>query len=194
MILVNNENAHAEDQWNLNSYGPDFDKFDIMNDPVPFIPPYVYQRKDMFKFFYHIGLNLMFDIGFQQAALKTDKETASQNYVQDLTQYNRCPIASINENFFRDKGLIGRMQEQTGDCNWYCKKWKFYSNQEFIRHLDEKQDCFLHYLVLKYMESIYKEEMKGLSRHILFGSQKNKKKVRIPLHPMNPFSIMTYLY
>ena len=34
---------------------------------------------------------------------------------------------------------------------------------------------FLHYLVLKYMESIYKEEMKGLSRHIPFGSKKNKK-------------------
>ena len=107
--------------------------------------------------------------------MKTGKETASQNYVQDLTQYNRCPIASIDEKFFRDKGLIGFMQDQKGDCNWYCKKWKFYSNQEFIRHLDEKQDCFLHYLVLKYMESIYKEEMKGLSRHIPFGGKKIKK-------------------
>ena len=39
----------------------------------------------------------MVNIGFQQAALKTYKETTSQNYVQDLTQYNRCPIASTNE-------------------------------------------------------------------------------------------------
>ena len=70
--------------------------------------------------------------------------------------------------FFRDKGLIGCMQDQKGDCNLYCTKWKFDSNQDFIRHLEEKQDCFLHYLVLKYMESIYKEEMKGLSRHIPF--------------------------
>ena len=59
--------------------------------------------------------------------------------------------------------------------DWCCKKWKFYSNQEFIRHLDEKQDCFLHYLILKYMESIYIEEMKGLLRHIPFGSPPPKK-------------------
>ena len=135
----------------------------------------------------------MFDIGFQQAALETDRGTASQNYARDLPQYNRCPIALINETFFKDKGIIGCMQDQKGDCYLYCKKWKFDSNQDFIRHLEEKQDCFLHYLVLKYMESIYKEEMKGLSRRIPFGSNRNKK-VRIPLHPINPFSILTYLY
>ena len=78
----------------MNSYDPDFDKDDIMNEPVPFEPPYVYQRK------HHIGLISVFDVGFQQAALKTDRETASQNYVRDLTQYNRCPMALINENFF----------------------------------------------------------------------------------------------
>ena len=125
--------------------------------------------------------------------LETDRETASQNCAQDLPQYNRCHIALINETFFRDKGLIGYMQDQKGDRNLYCKKWKFDSNQDFIRHLDEKQDCFLHYSVLKYMESVYKEKMKGLSRHIPFGGKKNKK-VRIPLHPINPFSILTYLY
>ena len=68
------------------------------------------------------------------------------------------------------------MQDQKGDCNLYCTKWKFETNQGFIRHLEEKQDCFLHYLVLKYMESIYKEEMKGLSRYIPFGGKKNKSK------------------
>ena len=69
-------------------------------------------------------------IGFQQAALETDRETASQNYVQDLTQYNRCPIALINETFFREKGLIGCMQDQKGDHNLYCKNGKFVSNQD----------------------------------------------------------------
>ena len=43
----------------------DFDQDHIMNELEPFDPPYVYQRKDMFKFVYHIGLILMFDIGFQ---------------------------------------------------------------------------------------------------------------------------------
>ena len=159
---------------NLLNYDPDFDEDDIMNEPKPFDPPFVYQRKDMFKFFYHIGLTLMFDIGFQQAVLETDKGTASQNYTRDLPQYNRCPMALLNETFFRDKGLIGCMQDQKGDCSLYCTKWKFETNQGFIHHLDEKQDYFLHYLVLKYMESIYKEEMKGLSRHIPFGGRKKK--------------------
>ena len=63
----------------------------------------------------------MFDIGFQQAVLKTDRETASQNYVQDLPQYNQCPIVLINETFFRDKGLIRCIQDQKGYRNLYCK-------------------------------------------------------------------------
>ena len=105
MILVNNKNADALIQWDLKNYDFDFDEDAIMNEPQPFDPPNVYERKDLFKFFYHIGLILMFDIGFQQAALETDKGTASQNYAQDFPQYNRCSIALIIETFFRDKGL-----------------------------------------------------------------------------------------
>jgi len=193
VILVDNKNANAQAHWYDQNYDSDFDQLDVNNDLDPFTPPYAYQRKDMFKFFYHIGLNSMFDIGFQQAALETNPVPTSQNFVRDLTKYNRCPMAPINEKFFKEKGLIGCMQRQKGDHNLFCTKWKFDSNQEFIRHLDEKQDCFLHYLLLKYMESIYKEEMKGLSRHIPFRNTK-KKKVRIPLNPINALSKLTYLY
>ena len=47
MILVNNKNADAQIQWDLTNYDSDFDQDDIMNEPKPFDPPYVYQRKDM---------------------------------------------------------------------------------------------------------------------------------------------------
>ena len=118
MIIVNNKNAHAEDQWNLSNINSSFDEDDIMNDPVLFKPPYVYQRKDMFKFFYHIGLISMFDIGFQQAVLETDKGTASQNYTRNMQQYNRCPMALLNETFFREKVSLDvcRTKKVTAVC------------------------------------------------------------------------------
>ena len=105
ITTVNHMNTQAEIEWNENNYDSDFDEYDIMNDPDtnPFTPPYVYQRKDMFKFCYHIGLNSMFDIGFQQAALNTNQGSTSQTYVRDLPNYNRCPIAHINEFFLKKK-------------------------------------------------------------------------------------------
>ena len=60
MILVSNKNADAQIQLDLINYDSDFHEDDIMNEPQPFDPPYVYQRKDMFKFFYHIWID--FDV------------------------------------------------------------------------------------------------------------------------------------
>ncbi len=75
MVLVSNKDATAKQKDEANreceAADSDFEPDDIMNDSAKnlFIPPYMYQRKDVFKFFYHIGLIFILDIGFQQASL-----------------------------------------------------------------------------------------------------------------------------
>ena len=89
--------------------------------------------------------------------------------IGEVMNWNCCPICKKFEPFHQKHEIHSLIQGQfrtdgiqrESSTNKKLCHFKMYNNKSLHQHMLSKKDCYLHYLLLKYLESTYPDICKG---------------------------------